>query len=61
VRSPDRAAHSPQDPLRQNLVRRLQPPGTSVGGITYLLGTDQLGRDTFSRVLFGAQSRCPSA
>jgi peptide/nickel transport system permease protein len=46
---------APQDPLRQSLVRRLQAPGTLAGSITYLLGTDQLGRDTFSRILFGAQ------
>ncbi|MCW4115885.1 ABC transporter permease [Aurantimonas sp. MSK8Z-1] len=47
---------APADPLRQDLLGRLKPPGT-VGrtGVTYLLGTDDLGRDLLSRILYGAR------
>ncbi|MCA9835928.1 MAG: ABC transporter permease [Trueperaceae bacterium] len=38
------------DPLAQNLSERLQAPSSS-----HFLGTDQLGRDVFSRVLQGAR------
>jgi peptide/nickel transport system permease protein len=35
---------------------RLKPPGTlATSGQIYLLGTDDLGRDLLSRILFGAQ------
>lgn len=40
----------PHDPLGMNIKDRLQGPSW-----TYLLGTDQLGRDTFSRVIMGGQ------
>lgn len=40
---------APQDPTSQ-VTRRLQPPG---GG--FLMGTDELGRDVFSRVVFGSR------
>jgi peptide/nickel transport system permease protein len=43
---------STHDPLRQSLLLRLRPPG--YGG--YLLGTDDLGRDLLSRILFGARA-----
>jgi len=47
---------APADPTRQVLVMRLKPPGTvSPGGQVYLFGSDDLGRDLLSRVLFGAQ------
>jgi peptide/nickel transport system permease protein len=46
---------APQDPLRQNLIRRLQPPAWISGNTTNLLGTDQLGRDILSRTMFGAR------
>ncbi len=41
---------SPYDPVALNIVDRLQGPSAR-----HLLGTDQLGRDLFSRVLFGGQ------
>ena len=48
---------APADPTRQVLVMRLKPPGTvAASGQIYLLGTDDLGRDLLSRVLFGAQA-----
>ena len=47
---------SPHDPLKQNLRLRLQPPGWSEGGDwTYPLGTDHLGRDILSRIIFGSR------
>ena len=47
---------APFDPNRQNLVLRLADPMTSgpEGGI-FLLGSDALGRDVFSRLLYGAR------
>ncbi|UFU07699.1 ABC transporter permease [Ruania halotolerans] len=47
---------SPHDPLAQDLPRLL-PPGAE----GTLLGTDQLGRDTFSRLLSGARVTMPLA
>ena len=41
---------SPHDPLEQNIIDRLQPPGGD-----YLLGTDDYGRDVLSRILWGAR------
>lgn len=41
---------SPHDPLQLHLADRLLPPGH-----TYLLGTDEMGRDLFSRIIFGAR------
>lgn len=38
------------DPLRQDLAARLEPPSAA-----HPFGTDQLGRDTFSRVLIGSR------
>jgi peptide/nickel transport system permease protein len=40
---------APHDPAQQDLLNSFAPPFTS----DHLLGTDQLGRDTFSRVLYG--------
>jgi peptide/nickel transport system permease protein len=42
---------SPHDPFASNTADALQPPS-----MTYWFGTDQLGRDIFSRVLVGAQT-----
>lgn len=41
---------SPYDPYKVNTKDRLKPPS-----LKYLFGTDQLGRDIFSRVLHGAR------
>jgi peptide/nickel transport system permease protein len=46
---------APFDPDAQNLLARLKPPGTEVSGKLYLLGTDQLGRDLLSRMIYGAR------
>lgn len=44
------------DPLQQNITARLQPAGTRLDdGRVALLGTDQLGRDIFSRILHGGR------
>jgi len=47
---------SPLDPLNQDLERYLKPPGfRDAQGNTYWLGTDQLGRDIVSRIIWGAR------
>ena len=47
---------SPQDPYKQFLMLRLKPPSFMEGGRPgYYLGTDHLGRDTFSRIIYGAR------
>src|SRR5262249_5970299 len=45
-----------QDPLAQNLVMRLRPPVFIHSDSGYLLGSDALGRDLLSRLLFGARN-----
>ncbi|MDX3808559.1 ABC transporter permease [Bosea thiooxidans] len=40
----------------QNLAARLKPPLTEAGGTTYWLGTDQLGRDILSRMIFAVRT-----
>jgi len=47
---------SPHDPLRQSLLLRLKPPGSADALGIFLLGTDDLGRDLFSRILYGARA-----
>jgi len=46
---------APFDPLDQDLFARLKPPGTTAGDKTYWLGTDELGRDLLSRIIYGAR------
>ncbi|MFJ8158070.1 ABC transporter permease [Streptomyces sp. NPDC094468] len=47
---------APYDPNTQNLLLRLRPPAWQHGGSgAHLLGTDQLGRDMLSRVVYGAR------
>ncbi len=45
---------APYDPLVQNIGARLQPPS-----MEHLCGTDELGRDVFSRILHGARISLP--
>lgn len=40
---------APKDPQRQDLLNRLKRPGTG------LLGTDDFGRDVFSRLIYGSR------
>ena len=46
---------APYDPNAQNLLGRLKPPGTVARNVLYLLGSDELGRDLFSRLFYGAR------
>jgi peptide/nickel transport system permease protein len=47
---------APGDPIRQSLHGRLSPPTLEgADGRAHLLGTDHLGRDVLSRVIYGSQ------
>jgi peptide/nickel transport system permease protein len=47
---------TPFDPAEIDIVNRLKPPGgTSPEGEMHLLGTDTLGRDVFTRLIYGAR------
>ena len=47
---------SPADPLSQSLRNRFKPPVWMEGGSTaHLLGTDRLGRDILSRIIWGSR------
>jgi peptide/nickel transport system permease protein len=47
---------APHDPARQSLIRRFTPPLWVQGGNpSYPLGTDQVGRDFLSRIIYGAR------
>ena len=46
---------APMDPQAQLLDRNLKPPMWSDGEQIYLLGTDHLGRDFLSRLIYGAR------
>jgi peptide/nickel transport system permease protein len=47
---------APQDPIRQSLRGRLSPPTLEgADGRAHLFGTDHLGRDVLSRVIYGSR------
>lgn len=46
---------APHDPFAQNLMGRHQPPIFLGGTWEHLLGTDHLGRDYLSRLIYGAR------
>src|SRR5688500_10582548 len=47
---------APHDPAKQSLIRRFTPPVWAQGGnASYVLGTDQVGRDILSRMIHGAR------
>ncbi|UII57996.1 ABC transporter permease [Cytobacillus spongiae] len=47
---------APHDPAANNLGDMLKPPAWLEGGaFTYLLGTDNLGRDILSRIIYGTR------
>ena len=48
---------APRDPNRQNILTRLQPPMTPDrrGIVQHYLGSDALGRDILSRLIYGAR------
>ena len=46
---------APDNPLQGNLLVRLMPPGSDINGHLYWLGTDTLGRDELSRLIWGAR------
>lgn len=48
---------APKDPNRQSLVERLMPPFTAneAGVVDFPLGTDALGRDVLSRLIYGVR------
>jgi peptide/nickel transport system permease protein len=50
-------AIAPKDPNRQNIINRLQPPMVAdrAGVVQHYLGTDALGRDVLSRLIYGAR------
>ena len=42
---------APYDPYKMDILNKLQPPSRE-----HLLGTDSLGRDTLSRIIYGSQT-----
>lgn len=50
------SALAPHDPLKQDLYASRQPPAwVEEGSTEHLLGTDNLGRDIFSRIIYGSR------
>lgn len=47
---------APQSPVAVDVMNRLQPPSAA-----HLFGTDEAGRDNFSRIVYGARITIPAA
>ncbi len=47
---------APNDPTSQNLLGRMKAPGSVIRGVTYIFGSDELGRDVLSRIIYGARA-----
>jgi peptide/nickel transport system permease protein len=47
---------APHNPTTINLANALSPPFWQGGTADYLLGTDQIGRDILSRIIYGARA-----
>ena len=45
-----------EDPYKTSVIRRLKPPGTP----GYPLGTDELGRDLLTRLIYGGRLSLPA-
>lgn len=46
---------SPYDPAKQDLMNKLTDPVFAGGTMEHILGTDQLGRDILSRIIYGSR------
>ena len=46
---------APYDPQEQSLEQRLQPPSLGMTDSRHVMGTDNLGRDLLSRVIYGSR------
>jgi peptide/nickel transport system permease protein len=46
---------APNDPLKPDIGARLSAPMVEKNGLQHVLGTDSLGRDILSRIIFGAR------
>ena len=47
---------APYDPAAQDILARLKPPAWAArGSVDHLLGTDNLGRDVLSRLIYGSR------
>ncbi len=46
---------APYDPTKQDVMNKLMNPVFAGGNFNHILGTDQLGRDVLSRVIYGSR------
>jgi peptide/nickel transport system permease protein len=46
---------APHDPFAIKLIQRMKPPGFERSGEVFWLGTDSLGRDVLSRIIYGSR------